>query len=79
MTGLCCLLCQFFKYIIHFYGEAELLQVDVFSLIQLFARDILLMKKLEMEETKTTKYSTFKTDIIKVGLVFMIFNFFING
>ena len=41
-----------------------------FFLIHLFARDILLMKNLEIEETKTTEYSTFKTDIIKVGLVF---------
>ena len=36
------------------------------------------MKKLEVEETKTTQYSTFKTDIIKVGLVFSISNFFIK-
>ena len=36
----------------------------------LSVRDVLLMKKLEIEETQTTKYSTFKTDIIKVGLVF---------
>ena len=35
------------------------------------------MKKLEIEETKTIYYSTFKTDVIKVGLVFSIFNFFI--
>jgi hypothetical protein len=36
------------------------------------------MKKLKIEETKATQYSTFKTDIIKVGLVFSISNFFIN-
>ena len=36
------------------------------------------MKKLEIEETKTILYSTFKTDIIKVGLVFSISNFFIK-
>ena len=37
------------------------------------------MKKLEIEETKTTLYSsTVKTDIIKVGLVFSISNFFIK-
>ena len=35
-----------------------------FFFIHLFARDILLMKKLEIEETKTTQYLTFKTDII---------------
>ena len=37
------------------------------------------MKKLEIEETKTTTYySTFKTDTINEGLVFSISNFFIN-
>ena len=45
------------------------------KLIHLFAREVLLVKKLEIEETK---YSTFKTDIIKVGLVFSISNFFIT-
>ena len=34
------------------------------------------MKKLEIEKTKPI-ISTFKTDIIKVGLVFSISNFFI--
>ena len=37
------------------------------KLIHLFAREVLLLKKLEIEET----------DIIKVGLVFSISNFFI--
>ena len=37
------------------------------------------MKKLEIEKTKPTFIiSTFKTDIIKVGLVFSIPNFFIT-
>ena len=36
------------------------------------------MKKLEIEETKTIWYSTFKTDIIKVALGFWISNFFIK-
>ena len=36
------------------------------------------MKKLEIEKTKPTfNISTFKTDVIKVGLVFLISNFFI--
>ena len=48
------------------------------KLIHLFAREVSLVKKLEIEETKTTKHSTFKTDIIKVGLVFSTFNFFIT-
>ena len=45
---------------------------------QLFAWWILLIKKLEIEKTKLTQYSTFKTVIVKVGLVFSISNFFIN-
>ena len=36
------------------------------------------MKKLEIEETKTTLHSTFKTDLLKVGLVFSISNFLID-
>ena len=37
------------------------------------------MKKLEIERTKPTFIiSTFKTDIVKVGLVFSISNFFIT-
>ena len=37
------------------------------------------MKKLEIEKTKPTFIiSTFKTDIIKVGLVFSISNFFVT-
>ena len=43
-----------------------------------FARNILSMKKLEIQETKITVYSTFKTDIIKVGLVFWISNLLIE-
>ena len=39
--------------------KAELL---LLKLIQIFARAVLVMKKLEIEETKTTLYSTFKTD-----------------
>ena len=59
--------------------KAELLQEGIFFLLQLFARDVLVMKKLEIEKTKPTFIiSTFKTDIIKVGLVFSISNFFIN-
>ena len=33
--------------------KAELLQVGIFFLVHLFAREILLLKKLEIEETKT--------------------------
>ena len=52
--------------------KAKLQKEGIFFLIHLFARDILILKKLEIEETKNTYYSTFKTDIIKVGLVFFI-------
>ena len=34
--------------------KAELQQEGIFDLIHLFARDILLLKKLEIEETKST-------------------------
>ena len=58
----------------HFLAKAKLL---LLKLIHLFAREVLLVKKFEIEETMTTQYSTFKTDIIKVGLLFSISNFFI--
>ena len=45
-------------------------------LLKLFDREVLLVKKLKIEETKTTKYSTFKTDMMKAGLVFSISFFF---
>ena len=35
-------------------AKAELLQVGIFFIIHLFALEILLLKKLEIEETKTT-------------------------
>ena len=34
------------------FTKAELLQEGIFSLIHLFARDVLVMKKLEIEKTK---------------------------
>ena len=57
-------------------AKARLQKEGIFFLIHLFARDILLMKKLEIEETKTTQFSTFETDMIKVCLVFFNFQFF---
>ena len=58
--------------------KAEWLQEGIFFLLQLFARGILVMKMLEIEKTKPTFIiSTFKTDIGKVGLVFLISNIFI--
>ena len=35
-------------------SKAKLLQVGIFFFIHLFAREILLIKKLEIKETKTT-------------------------
>ena len=43
-----------FKPIISVAIKAKLQKEGIFSLIHIFARDILLMKKLEIEETKTT-------------------------
>ena len=40
--------------------KANLLQEGTIFLIHLFARAILLMKKLKIKETKATKYSAFK-------------------
>ena len=56
--------------------KAELLLL-MLKRIHLFARGVLLIKKLEIEETKTAQLSTFKTDILKVSFVFSISNFFI--
>ena len=62
-----------------FPTKAELLQEGIFFLLQLFARDVLVMKKLEIEKTKPAFIiSTFKTDKITVGLDFSISNFFIS-
>ena len=48
------------------------------KLLHLFARDVLVMKKLEIEKTKPTFIiSVLKVDIIKAGLVFSISNVFI--
>ena len=48
-------------------AKAKLL---LLKLIHLLVREVLIVKKLEMKETKTTKHSTFKTDMVKVVLVF---------
>ena len=58
------------------YGyKAELLQLNHTQFI--FLRNFI-KKKSEFKKTKTTQYSTFKTDTITVGLGFSISNFFIN-
>ena len=58
--------------------KAKLQKEGIFFLIHLFARDILFMKKLRSKRTMTTLYSTFKTDMIKLGLVVRISNFLIT-
>ena len=61
------------------FVKAELLQESILFLLHLFARYVLVMKKFEIEKTKPTFIiSTFKTDILRVGLVFSISNCFIT-
>ena len=44
------------------YGKAKLQKEGIFFFLHLFARDVLVMKKLEIEKTKPTfNISTFKT------------------
>ena len=58
--------------------KAELPLEGIFFALNFLPWEFLLVKKLEIEKIKTTKYTTFKTDIIKVILVFWISNFFTN-
>ena len=53
-------------------AKAELLQECIFFLIHLFARDVIVMKKLEIEKTKPT----FIMSVLKVGLNFFDFQLF---
>ena len=41
------------KFVLGSVHKAELLQLGIFFLIHLFAREILVVKKLEIDETKT--------------------------
>ena len=59
-------------------GKAELLQVEFYLALNFLPLEFLLMKKLDFEKTKTTYNTSFKTDIIKVVLVFSISNFYCN-
>ena len=58
--------------------KAELPLEGFFFSLNFLPWEFLLVKKLEINKTKTTLYTTFKTDIIKVVLVFPISNFFTN-
>ena len=65
-------------YITQVIYKAKLLQEGIFFLIHLFARDVLVMKKLETEKSKPT----FTMSVLKVEyqvvLVSSISNFFTN-
>ena len=50
--------------------KAELQQTGIFFPLNLLPLDFLSKKTLEIEKTKTALYTTFKTGIIKVVLVF---------
>ena len=58
------LFCCFFS-----ASKAELLQESIFFLIHLFARAVLVKKKLEMEKTKPT----FIVSVLKVEYLFLRF------
>ena len=58
--------------------KAELLQEGTFFLIHLFARVVLAMKKLEIEETKPTFIISVSKVEYWVVLLSLISNFFIN-
>ena len=61
-----------------FATQADLLLKGILFSLNFLPWEFLLMKKLEIKKTETTELITFKTDIIKVGLVFSISNFFTN-
>jgi hypothetical protein len=69
---------QFLKQSAFLTCKAELQLEGIFFALNFLPWEFLSVKKLEIEKTKTTKYTTFKTDIIKVILVFSISIFFTN-
>ena len=58
--------------------KAKLLQEGIFFLINLFVRDVLVMKKLEIEKTKPTFIISVLKVEYQVVLVSSISNFFTN-
>ena len=62
----------------NFYYKAELLQEGIFFLIHLFARAVLVMKKLEIEKNKPTFFVSVLKVEYYVVLVSSISNFFIT-
>ena len=55
------------------YTKAELPLKGIFFALKFLSWEFILVKKLEIETTKATKYTTFKTDIIKVVFQFPTF------
>ena len=51
-------------------NKAELPQEGIIFALNDLPWEFLLIKKLEIEKTKTSKNTTFKTDVIKEALVF---------
>jgi hypothetical protein len=65
------------RYLLSAASKAELLQEGIFFLIHLFVRDVLVMKKLEIEKTKPTlNISVLKVDYYIGGLSFFDFQLF---
>ena len=58
--------------------KAELPKVGILICTQCPSPGIFIKKKLAIEKTKTTWYTTSKIDIIKAVLVFSIYNIFTN-
>ena len=57
-------------------NKPELPQEGILFRTQFPSLGIFINKKLDFEKTKATQYTTFKTDILEVVLVFSISNFF---
>ena len=55
------------------FRKAELPLEGIFFALNFLLWEFFLVKKLEIKKTKTTKNTNFKTDIIKVVLVFSSF------
>ena len=56
------------------HAKAESLQEGIFFLVHLFARDVLVMKKLEIEKTKPT----FIISVLKVEYYVVLVSWFSN-
>ena len=66
----------FFCGVMKVFNKAELLQEGIFFLIHLFAREVLVMKKLEIKKTKPTLMISVLKVEYWVVLVCSISNFF---